>query len=98
MLCSMLCSATRLTTVTERVWFLRQALAMRLELGGIPRQIDVDDGACDLQVEADAAAVGRQKQPAGGVALEAVDFGAAPLLRQRTGVPGRLDAHFQREF
>ena len=64
-----------------------------LELRRIPRQIDIDDGARRLQVQPDAAAVGREEQPAGGVLLEAVDLGAAALLRHRAGMPRRFDAH-----
>ena len=69
-----------------------------LELGRVPRQVDVHDRARHLQIEADAAAVGRQEQPAGGVLLEAHDLGAPALLRHRARVPRRLDAHLARQL
>ena len=69
-----------------------------LELGRVPRQVDIDDRARDLEVEADAARIGRKKETAGGIPLEAVDLGAAALLRHRARMPCRLDAHFARKL
>ena len=97
--CSIEFSQTRLTTVTERVWFFAPGAGDALfELRRVPGQVDVDHAARDLQVEPDAAAVGREEQAAGGILLEADDLGAAALLRHRAGVPGGLDADLRREF
>ena len=99
MLCSIDSSVTILITSTERIWFLRQARAIRCSsLAGFHGRSTLIDGAGDLEVEPDAAAVGGQKQPAGRVMLEAVDLGAAALLGQRSGVPGDLDAHLAGQF
>ena len=97
--CSIESSHTRLTTVTERVWFLRQARAMRCSsLAGFHGRSTFTTALADLQVQADAAAVGGEEQPAGRVLLEAVDLGAAALLRHRAGVPGRLHPHLGGEL
>jgi hypothetical protein len=71
-------------TSTVRIWFFppgaRDAL---FQLCRVPRQIQVDHGACYLEVEPDAAAVRRKEQPTVRITLEARDLCAAAVLRHR---------------
>ena len=68
-----------------------------LELGGIPRQVTIDDDAGVLEIESHAARIGAEEEAAGGVVAEGKNLGAAALLRNRAGVPGEVDAEFFRE-
>ena len=97
--CSIVSSATRLTTVTERVWFLRQARAMRCSsLAGFHGRSTLTTALATCRLSPTLPlSVDRNSRQAGSL-LEAVDLGAAALLRHRAGVPGGLDAHFAREF
>src|SRR6202022_2974049 len=71
-------------TVTERVWFLRHARAIRCSsLAGFHGRSTFTH----------AAAVGGQKQPASRILLESHDLGAPTLLRHRPRMPRRLHAH-----
>ena len=52
------------------------------QLCRVPRQIQVDHGACYLEVEPDAAAVRRKEQPTVRITLEARDLCAAAEGRE----------------
>lgn len=68
------------------------------ELGGVPRQVAIDDDAGMLEVEPDATRVGAEEEPAVRVLAEGEDLGAALPLRDAAGVPGAADAVLVRPF
>lgn len=64
------------------------------QLCRVPRQIQVDHGACYLEVEPDAAAVRRKEQPTVRITLEARDLCAAAVLRHRSSKAWRQNNVF----
>ena len=65
-----------------------------LEFCGIPRQIDVDDETGVLEVEACAAGLGGEENPAVRVFFEGFDFLAPLDLSDAAGVPGKANFGF----
>ena len=62
-----------------------------LELGGIPRQVAVDDDAGVLEIKADAAGIGAEEKAAVGIIPKGEDLAAALLLGDAAGVPSIAD-------
>ena len=69
-----------------------------LEPCRVPGQIEIDDAARHLKIEAGGAGVRRQEQPARRILPEAGNLGAAAQLRHVAGVPGAIEAHLRRQF
>lgn len=66
------------------------------QLGGIPREVAIDDDAGILEVEPDSARVGRKKESAVRILTEGEDLGATLLLRDVAGMPCETGAVFFR--
>src|SRR5205823_3952145 len=68
-----------------------------LEPRRVPGQVEIDHDTRGLEVQAETARIGGEKQPAARVALEPADLLAPLRLRHRTGVPREAQVHLARQ-
>ena len=69
-----------------------------LQPGRVPRQVEVDHHACHLKVEAEAAGVAGEEQPAERILLETANLHPAPLLGHGAVVPNDIKIHLPRQL
>ena len=88
----MVCSLTRLMTVTGRVWCLRQARAIRCSRrAGFQGWSMLTTVSATWRLSPHAAGFGGEEQPAFGIGAKPPDLGPALRLRDAARVPGELD-------
>ena len=69
-----------------------------LQLGRVPRQIEVDHDARHLEIQAEAARIAGEEEAAERILLEAADLHPAPLLGHRAMMPGDVQVHLPRQL
>src|SRR5207244_10846428 len=69
-----------------------------LEPRRVPGQVEIDDDTRGLEVQAETARMGGEKQPAARVALEPAELLAPLRLRHRAGVPREAEIHLARQL